>query len=103
MRSEIKNKNLHIRISSRDYERFQELVDANNMNMSEYIIGCIREKKIPDESRKEIRELRNQLLKIGTNLNQLARLANTQGIIVGDLDQVLKDVNDTVKKINELI
>ncbi|MBQ6100501.1 MAG: plasmid mobilization relaxosome protein MobC, partial [Methanobrevibacter sp.] len=59
--------------------------------------------KIPDESRKELRDLRNQLLKIGTNLNQLTRLANTQGIIIGDLDQTLKEVTDTVGKINDLI
>ena len=103
MRSVTKNKQINIRLSDKDYKQFQELTRANKTTMSGYVTSCIREKKVPDESRKELRELRNQLLKIGTNLNQLARLANTQGIIIGDLDQTLKDVTDTVGKINELI
>ena len=103
MRSNIKNKSLHIRISDKDYKQFQELTKASGTTMSGYVISCIREKKVPDEARKELRDLRNQLLKIGTNLNQLTRLANTQGIIIGDLDQTLKDVTETVGKINELI
>lgn len=103
MRSVIKTKQINIRLSDKDYKQFQELTKANKTTMSAYLVSCIREKKIPDESRKELRELRNQLLKIGTNLNQLTRLANTQGIIIGDLDQTLKEVTDIVGKINELI
>lgn len=103
MRSVIKTKQINIRLSPKDYNQFQELTKANKTTMSGYLVSCIREKKIPDESRKELRDLRNQLLKIGTNLNQLTRLANTQGIIIGDLDQTLKEVTDTVGKINDLI
>lgn len=103
MRSDNKTKRVYIRMSEKDYKQFHDLAAENNTNMSAYVISCIREKKIPDESRKELRDLRNQLLKIGTNLNQLTRLANSQGIIVGELDQVLNNVNDAVGKINELI
>lgn len=104
MRSNIKNKQINIRLSEKDYSLFKELVKDNDISgMSAYVVSCIREKKIPDTARKELRELRNQLYKVGTNLNQIARLANTEGIFVKDLDQVLKEVNDTVHKINELI
>lgn len=103
MRSDVKTKQVNIRLSEKDYKHFQELAKANNTTMSGYVLGCIREKKIPDESRKELRELTHQLYKIGTNLNQLTRLANTTGIIVKDLDQTLAELNDAVHSINELI
>lgn len=103
MKSSTKSKQINIRLSEKDYVHFQDLAKTNNTTMSGYVVSCIREKKVPDEARKELRELRNQLLKIGTNLNQLTRLANTQGIIIGDLDQTLKNVNETVNKVNELI
>ncbi|MBE7072614.1 MAG: MobC family plasmid mobilization relaxosome protein [Ruminococcaceae bacterium] len=104
MKSLSKNKRIYVRITEKDYKQLQELIkDSDIPSMSAYVISCIREKKIPDTARKELRELRNQLYKVGTNLNQIARLANTEGIFVKDLDQVLKEVNDTVHKINELI
>lgn len=104
MKSLSKNKRIYVRITEKDYKQLQELIkDSDIPSMSAYVISCIREKKIPDTARKELRELRNQLYKVGTNLNQIARLANTEGIFVKDLDQVLKEVNDTVNKINELI
>ena len=104
MRSLSKNKRIYVRISEKDYKQLQDLIKNSDIpNMSAYVISCIREKKIPDVARKELRELRNQLYKVGTNLNQIARLANTQGIFVKDLDDVLQNVKETVNKINELI
>lgn len=104
MSSATKNKRIYIRLTEKDYDLLRKIVEDNGFQtMSAYVLGCIHEKKVPDIDRKALRELTHQLYKTGTNLNQLTRLANTQGIIVKELDDVLQEVKDTVNRINELI
>lgn len=111
MESESKTKQLHLRITAKEYSKLQELAKrSGKASMSAYVLECSlknkpsnEELKLQGEARKDVRDLTHQLYKIGTNLNQLTRLANTEGIIVKDLDQVLNELTETVKKINELL
>lgn len=111
MESESKSKRLYIRLSNKEFNKLQELAKrSGKASMSAYVLECSlknkpanEELKLQGEAKKDVRELTHQLYKIGTNLNQLTRLANTEGIIVKDLDQVLNELTDTVKKINELL
>lgn len=101
----MKNHRLWIRLSEEEYKRISELVEESGTGtMSGYIRACINEKKIPNFNLEELKAIKYQLSKLGNNLNQMVYLARTEGVCDTDeLDRLLKDIDEQVKKIYENI
>ena len=84
---------LSFRVSEEEYDEIISKGQKSNMNLSRYLSFSALDKEIFVFH--ELKEFAHQLSKIGTNLNQLALLAN-QGKIscvdIGVLKKVLKEI-----------
>ncbi len=101
----MKNHMITLRLSEQEYKRLSELAEeAGTGTRSGYIRACINEKKIPNFNLDELKAVKYQLSKLGNNLNQMVYLARTEGICdTAELDRLLKDIDEQVKKIYENI
>ena len=101
----MKNHRLWIRLSDEEYKRISELVEESGTGtMSGYIRACINEKRIPNFNMEELKAIKYQLSKLGNNLNQMVYLARTEGVCdTAELERLLKDIDEQVKKIYETI
>lgn len=74
-----KDARFNVRLSSEDYEKLLVAKEESGCaTLSEYVMwACLRSGKVKNfPPRKELRELRAELVKEGTNLNQIAKAAN---------------------------
>lgn len=70
---------MNVRLSREDYEKLLAAKEESGCaTLSEYVMwACVRSGKAKSfPPRKELRELRSELVKEGTNLNQIAKAAN---------------------------
>ena len=75
--------------------------EANGLNPSEYVRELILNGGRLDTSFAiDRRDLINQISKVGNNINQLTRLANTNKLVS---DSILKQVVDLLKEIQKLM
>lgn len=74
-----KDVQMNVRLSKEDYEKLLIAKEESGCStLSEYVMwACVRNGKAKSfPPRKELRELRAELVKEGTNLNQIAKAAN---------------------------
>lgn len=74
-----KDVQMNVRLSREDYEKLLAAKEESGCaTLSEYVMwACVRSGKVKSfPPRKELRELRAELVKEGTNLNQIAKAAN---------------------------
>lgn len=74
-----KDVQMNVRLSREDYEKLLAAKEESGCaTLSEYVMwACVRSGKVKNfPPRKELRELRAELVKEGTNLNQIAKAAN---------------------------
>lgn len=77
--NQTKTKEFHVRVTPENYEKLLAAKEESGCaTLSEYVMwACVRNGKIKNfPPRKELRELRAELVKEGTNLNQIAKAAN---------------------------
>ena len=77
--NQTKTKEFHVRVTPEDYEKLLAAKEESGCaTLSEYVMwACVRNGKVKSfPPRKELRELRAELVKEGTNLNQIAKAAN---------------------------
>ena len=97
-----KNHELHIRIDqlTRDALIHAAAKDQNteNPNISKYLRKLILENDITlsQEVAAELHILRNQVIRIGNNLNQMARVANETGM-AAEVECITKEMNALYK------
>lgn len=77
-----KNLRLYLRITEEDKATIAYNAELLNISMSEYILRCIRRKRIV--VCENFPDLIFQLSKIGNNLNQIAIVANTNNYLSED-------------------
>lgn len=70
-----RNAQLHIRINDKLKEQINERAKELDMTIGDYVIQCLSHNRIVNL--KGIRDVLNQLLKIGVNINQIAEKANS--------------------------
>ncbi len=89
---------VHLRMTHTEKEKLKEQAAAARMKMSEYILALSEQKKIIVAD--ELPEVCRQLIGIGTNVNQIARVANqTKSVSEKQLDLV----NENLIQVQELL
>lgn len=74
MQNRIRNKQIVIRMTEKEYQQIKIKVEQSGMTQQEYLIKACTGKKIIVVD--GIRELTIELKRIGNNLNQIARACN---------------------------
>lgn len=94
----IKTERLELRLTPSQKEKLIELSKQSRMNMTEYIIAVSEQKKIIIVD--GVPELLKQIIKIGTNVNQITMVANAnRSVSYNQIDIV----NENLLKIQNLI
>lgn len=70
-----KDKNLNIRISTKDLENIKQKSKKANLTITDYVTKCALNKKIYVYD--GYKEFLDELRRIGVNVNQIARSCNT--------------------------
>lgn len=107
MPNRVRSKQLNFRLSEDEFNKVQKLITQSKLNQSEYIRKSVLDKKIIVVD--DIQELVKELKRIGNNLNQLTRVANSHGAIGTDelksiqneLDKVWSETISALKKVNQ--
>ena len=106
-----RNHAITVRLSDDEYNTLQKNVDASGHTQQSYIINSVLDNRI--SSREEIEEIKGiaksladmdiQLRGIGTNLNQMAHIANGQGVIptAEKMVQIANEVSQIKREVDE--
>lgn len=94
----IKTEQLNLRITPAEKEKLLEKSKEARMNMSQYILALSEQKKIIVAN--ELPELCRQIIKIGTNVNQIVMVANRNKSVS---DRQIDIVNENLIKIQNLL
>ena len=93
MLEEIKNCRLEIRVTPSEKKKLQAKAKQAHMSISSYIIALSENKKITVAE--NIPELLLEITRIGTNINQIAHIGNSQKYVnKQQLDEVLNLLED---------
>lgn len=69
---------LHIELTEQQYELLKRNCKASGLTMRLYLVRLLEGTPIKARPSSEIRELRNEVHKIGSNINQIARSMNAR-------------------------
>lgn len=88
------DKQLHVRIRKSDYELIRQNAKAAGLTVSEYVrqaaIGMKIEQRLLPEDRENLR-------KIGINLNQVAKFANTYQVWPAKIEAIITIIDGIVQ------
>ena len=94
-------RNLSVRLSAEERTALEKNATENNMCLAEYVRQLIMAGgRIDTNKVKDRRDLIEQIARIGNNINQLTRIANTNKYIDGDM---LRIVENHMEKIRYLL
>lgn len=97
-----KTERLELRLSSVEKEKIQKRARIANMTMSEYVLSLSDQKRIIVVD--DIPKLVVEIVRIGTNINQIARVANSnKNIGKSYLERLQNDMADIQTKLTEII
>ncbi len=97
-----RNKAVTVRMNETEYADFQNKVEESGLSQQAYIISAVRGATItPSDEIAALKEISRifaefvkQLRGMGTNLNQMAHVANGQGYLPGE--NILAELSDQV-------
>jgi len=97
-----KNQQIHFRVTPTEKEKLQKRARIANMTMSRYILALSEQKRIIVVD--DVPKLVVEIMRIGTNINQIARIANSNNSISKSyLDRVQNNMEDIQTKLTEII
>ena len=87
-----RNRAVTVRMSDREYDRLQKKVSESGLSQQSYIIGAVCNAKITSSDEvavlKDVSRLfadhERQVRGMATNINQMAKVANSQGSVAGE-------------------
>lgn len=98
---ELRNSRIEVRVTKTEKKKLQKKAELAHMSLSSYIIALSEDKKITVAE--NIPQLLLEITRIGTNINQIAHIGNSQKYVnKQQLDEVLKLMDD-VKSIMQKI
>lgn len=94
-----------VRLNGDEYTKVLNKIERSGLSKQEYILSSILNKKVQKRLNVDYFKLINEVNRVGTNLNQIARKLNCNESILKDeiiknqllLNQVLKNLNDQIK------
>lgn len=102
MNKENKTGQLLIRVTSTEKKNIQEKALAAHMSVSSYMIKLSEDKKIIVAEK--IPQLLYEISKIGTNINQVAKIANTQKFVNNRLlENITEGMNELEKLLQKIL
>ncbi|MBQ0065006.1 MAG: plasmid mobilization relaxosome protein MobC [Firmicutes bacterium] len=92
------------RLNDEEFELFNHKVDKTKLSKDEFIRSAIFNSRIVEKPNIDFYNIKTELNRIGNNLNQLCRLANS-GLAVDTnlIDQTVNEINSFTKKIGDEI
>ena len=88
-----KTKRIEIRITAEEKEKLIEKAQLSNLSVSQYLLALSEERKLVVNEK--IPNLLLEITRIGTNINQIAHVANSQKFVTTkQLDEVIKLMGD---------
>lgn len=96
--TKIKTERLELRLTPAEKENLIKRAAEARMNMSKYILALSEQKKIIVVE--DLSEFIRQLIKIGTNVNQVALVANTYRSVS---EKQIKTLNENLIQVQQLI
>lgn len=95
----------HINLKEPEKLYLYKQAESLGLNVRDYLLHVAKDQKVvrfPDNFGKDLKKLNTQLLKIGTNLNQLTKLANMGVLTSVNVDDLKSVYFDTLEKLNEI-
>lgn len=93
-----KTEHLDFRVTPEQKERLLERAKKSRLSMTDYLLALSEQKKIVVID--DVSEIIKQILKIGTNVNQIAMVANTNKNVS---EKQLIIVNDSLSKLQDIL
>lgn len=96
-----RNIKLSVRLNEEEKKIFlQKMKLTSSKNMNHFIRKCVLEKEIYEIDCTPFLELNWEIAKIGTNVNQIAKKANSiEKIEIEDIEKIKKDIASIGKKV----
>ena len=102
-----RNRAVTVRMSDREYDRLQKKVSESGLSQQAYIIGAVCNAKITSSDEvtvlKDVSRLfadhERQVRGMATNINQMAKVANSQGSVAGE--EELKGLSDQIRDLRK--
>lgn len=104
MKNRVRNERLEIRLTEKERDLFEEKMrKANCKTMSHFIRKCVLEKEINVVDLDPFRDLQWEISKVGNNINQIAKVANTNAVIYkNDIKKMQEDLDNLSKSLCKL-
>ncbi len=77
-----RNKSILVRLSEDEYAQLEKRVAITNFSREEYVRQLIQDREVRAAPPADYYDLIMQVRKVGSNINQLLKLANAKGIIL---------------------
>lgn len=110
-----RSKQVLCRLTDEEYDAFNNLLQASGLTSQDFVRKCITTKRFTvvqkvsaDRENAELGKALFQLSKIGTNMNQIARQLNTNGVLwnanfKSDYVELLRQLKRITADIREVI
>ena len=100
-RADKKNRHhLHVELTPAQYQRLVTQAKQCGLSRRAYLVRLIEGTPVRPRPSQEIKELRTEIHHIGNNINQIARMANTN-VFISKSD--VQEVNEQLKQIQRLL
>ena len=94
---------LKVRLTQAESDRLKERSERTGLSMSGIVRAALKKQKIVELPPADFAETVVQLRRIGNNLNQLTRAANTGEIHIDEIRDVLSEIVAIDKKLNQIL
>ncbi|MEE1354440.1 MAG: plasmid mobilization relaxosome protein MobC [Absicoccus porci] len=92
------------RLSDNELKIFNHKVEKSKLSKEELIRSAILKLKVVEPPNLDYYQLKNELSRIGNNLNQLTRLAHSgTDLSKEELEKSLKELNSFIKKLDKQV
>ena len=79
-----RNNNFLVRLNDDEYKKLNEKVARTNLSREQFVRELLNDAEIKDSPPADYVELIMQVRRVGSNINQLLKLANAKGIIIAN-------------------
>jgi hypothetical protein len=99
---ERKSETIIIRVTSTEKKFITEKAKNANMNVSEFLINSVQRKRIVAIN--ELPQLLSDIYGVAININQIAKIANSQKFVnKATVDKLTKEADEIKSKVNAII